>query len=385
MYGGGALVEEDTERHWQQFQLGVVTEPAYVVLCTAEQVAASLFDGYDKRREISVANVLLPLHSVPAWPLLGTKSIGAFRFYYCAGNECENPVTHKLRPEYQMTIQFIVGTSEETGRHELGWVPRLMCATCAPLTGGTSAYPLILEAPDTIMQILTRALKHFNDAAPRRKCYICEATLRARRPVGEVPLCDAEECAFVLSQMGVERVRATIFKPLAAQRLINAMHHIQGARTNLIKAMRWSICHNTSGTCFKRGNALLECPTCTRVEYCSNVCMEESAETHRKHCVAYSSMWNLDNARFWTGGYVSRLCRFQGADMSIFCKCPQPNGRGFKDAALRLSKGREFYACAKGKGLGCGFFRWRDHVHDDYEHDSFCVEDGEEEEYLSSE
>lgn len=383
------LLEEDTGRAWELYEIGAVRCPAYEVPYGPDEVAATVLDRFDAERDVCVACILLPFHGRPAWPqrrpLPGPD---AFRFYYCAGSDCGRAVAHDLRPDYRMALQFVVGVSTTTNRAAVGWVTRLMCASCAPLRGDTSAYPVILDARGAIQETLRGALRGFNDAVSRRACYICEAKLlQGRAPRGAIPMCASAECRAALEQMGTSAVWRTIFEPSAYQRMVNLVQHFRGRGVNLSRIMRWPICHNAQSTCIARGNAALECARCARVAYCGKRCARESAPIHGKHCEPFAAVWNIDRLMLWSDGFVARLSQPSGdwgggaaamsGPMVLHCKCVAADG-SFEEAARAFSepRGRYYYACALGRRDrgGCGFFRWGDDVEDEYdEEDSFCV------------
>lgn len=424
--GGGAvgqtIQEVGSGRYWELYQMGRVVRPSYNVPCTADEVAASVISQYEADSDISVVNVPLSFHSVPAWPMRWPKSgaVGggedkeSLFFFYCAGNDCGREVAHIERPAYQVTLQLIVGRASSSRNVCIGWVPRLLCAECSPLRGDTSAFPVILKAKAMIARVFDRALVSFNDSVKRKQCYICTAKLTARAPRGTIPLCEDVQCAEALRMMGRGSVLKTIFEPSAHQRLMNAVQHMKEFKVDLVSGMRWNICHNVHGTCLARGNPSLVCSTCKRVVYCSKRCMTVSSLTHSKHCAHYTLVWSMERLLFWGPNFIQRLCHLtprtdRGSverleqlmsvpHETLYCKCPTPDGEGagFQEATYAYSerRGRSYYACAKGKGAGCGFFRWKESVVDEYEEDSFCVPDGEEEEeeegaeeqeYISSE
>ena len=239
---------------------------------------------------------------------------------------------------------------------------------------------------------------------------MCTDKLKARAPRGTIPLCDDVACAEALKMMGEARVLETIFEPSCHQRLMNAMQHMKETKVDLVSAMRWTICHNVHGTCLNTGNPNLVCSTCRRVVYCSRRCMTASSLIHQQHCEDYTLMWSMERLLFWHPNFIQRLCHLtprtdrgvvrvveQLKRMSrdvLYCKCPiaedarQEGDEAFQEAIYAYSerRGRHYYACAKGKDAGCGFFRWKESVADEYEEDSFCVGDGQgEEQYASSE
>ena len=405
---GRVIREQKSGFCWQLYQTDM-SLPSYVVPYTADEVAAALVSAYQPGCDIAVINVPLPFHSKPAWPLHCVASGSGewtekerFFFYYCVGNDCGRPVAHKVCPAYRMVLQFMVGCASSSRKTCLGWIPRLLCAECSPLVGDTSAFPVILEARAKVGRVLDRALESFNDSVKRKECYICTAKLSARAPRGTIPLCELVECAEALRIMGKTKVLKTIFEPSAHQRLINAVNHMKERKVDLNTSLRWSICHNVHGTCLNAGNMDLVCKTCRRVVYCSRRCMTVSSLIHQQHCTHYTQVWHMGALEIWQPKFIERLRSLtprtdrgalQLAPMSstvvVFCKCPSKGGDNERylraPRAYSERRGRHYYACVKGKELGCGFFRWEDSVADEYEEDSFCVPDGEGEESYRSE
>lgn len=399
------MYEESANREWQRYQLDHVVAPNYIVPYSGLEVSATLFDQYDVYGDLSVVNVWLPFHSTPVWPFdwdYDRDSPDCLLFYYCGGgNGCTKPVAHKHRLAYRLVLQMTVGTFVSTGRSYLGWVPRLLCADCAPLDGDTSAFPIVLNARQCISGILDTVLNSFNDKVSRRKCYICEVRLKNRATEGTIPFCGSKECMIGLKMIGRERVVKTMYEPPAYQRLLNTVHHLKNCRLDVVSCMRWNICHNIKGNCLKCGNSTLECGTCHRVVYCSKKCKDESAELHARHCNGYLELWNMEKLKIWNPDFISelmtlvRLNREREGVLStmsmnkpqklyeLFCKCETPNGskEPFEKAVRCISKkrnGRAYYTCALGQTPnGCGFFRWEKDIAAEYEEDSFCVADGE--------
>jgi hypothetical protein len=385
--------EEDTGRAWELYQVYAIQRPTYVVPYGADEVASTILDHFDTQQDVCVACILLPFHARPAWPKqrIDVVSPDVLRFYYCAGSDCGRPVNHIIKPDYRMSLQLVVGVSTTTNRSEVGWIPRLMCASCAPLCGDTSAYPMVLDAHQIIQETLRGVLQSFNDAVSRRACYICEIKLPRRSNKGAIPICNAPECYEALEQMGTNTVWRTIFEPTAYQRMVNLVQYFRKRNVNLSKAMRWPICHNVKNTCLARGNSALECAQCTRVEYCSEGCAGESEFIHGKYCEHFATIWDIEKLMLWSDRFVAQLSHLQDKGDSItmstptmvmHCKCTIVGKEGMNQEAVRSfskRKGKHYYACALGKGAGCGFFRWSQDVQDEYEENSFCVADSEEE------
>ena len=122
---GRVILEEHSRKYWHQYQIGIVPCPLYEVPYTSDEVSISLLNGYDKRRDLAVLNVILPFLSTPVWPLTpDTQEPNRWIFYYCAGDACGRPVAHIPQPEgYRVVVQMSVGTLTATGRAALGWVP----------------------------------------------------------------------------------------------------------------------------------------------------------------------------------------------------------------------------------------------------------------------